>query len=620
MSTYSSKQEVWWESIDNSKILNVVQSKLTDMQNARHNVEETWLESWAQYLATSEAQSTLRNKQLQTVGNVNVNWRHRIDRGKAFEIVETIHSYLMSACFPNENWFDLVPVEPSDTDSVRAIRNFMKEGLRESEFDIQFDLYLRQYLITGNSCMYLEWCEEEQKIEYEVVNVFDCWLDTNEPDPMNSPVVRRFYLSKGDLQTRLENGEYTEANQDIINSVRTKTFDNLFTRVQSFQGINAAAVTTDAYCELYEYWGDITLDETVYRNCVVTFINGTILRIQDNTNEFERPFVWGNYIPVVGMPYGISPLQSSLGLIHTLNILTNQRLDGIEITTNPMWTKKLSSSLLSEDIYSEPGHIFEVDEHDDLRPFSPSQFNIEISYQEANATENAIDKNAGTGPLVGTGSVRAGERVTAAEIGAIREAGGNRLTGIHRRLERRSLLPILSKTLQMLRQCMSKPKVTRLAGAKSGEYNYMEVAPADLRTNVKAYPLGANHVIEKKRVVQDIVDFMTIVAKVPQAAEMLDYEAIVLEIMRYMPFDEPMRFLKKQEEAPQTPVEQVGGVAGQNAVNQEIATDGGNKLINQMAQSYGQPSIDAGVDPTGQQSVTGGVGDFAGGGTGLTQP
>ena len=598
MSTSGDKYEVRrksLETLDKGAVLHYVNSKLTDMQNSRVEVEDTWIESWAQYLATRGAQSELRSQQQKTVGNVGVDWRHRIDRGKAFEIVETIHAYLMGALFPNDNWFDIEPRNPADTDLLRVLRKFMRDELKDLEFDIKFDDFVRQLIITGNSCLFFPWCEEEDSVEIELVNVFDFWLDAAGKDPSKTNVVRRVVMTRAEVKEKAANGEFSLADEYEVLGVHGTRNYNKFDRVRQFQGLQSAERNSvDEFCEIYEYWGTIIVDDCEYENVVVTFATNLILDIQPNSYKSGTPMIYCNYIPVVDMVYGIGALQSSLGMIHVLNILTNQRLDGIELTTNPMWTKKPTSTLDAADIFTEPGKIFEVDDHDDLRPMPPSQWNINTSYEEANYMEVSIDKNAATGPLIGAGMGRSGERVTAAEIAAVREAGGNRLSGVHRRLEKRGLTRAIDKIFDIYRQYKRTASIVRYAGDEAGKFDYAKIKRSDL-IELRVDAKGSDHVIEKRKALQDIYDFLAAVNQDPAMAALIDKEAILRRVMRHLPFDDPQEFLKTKTE-PENPVAQMGGQGAVNALDQQMQTDGGNQLLNQLKDSYGQPATT--INPT----------------------
>ncbi|OBQ44430.1 MAG: hypothetical protein AN484_07040 [Aphanizomenon flos-aquae WA102] len=595
------KQEVRRKSLkklDHGAVLNYVNSKLNDMKNSRIEVEETWVESWAQYLATHAAQNELRAQQIKSVGNVGTDWRHKIDRGKAFEIVETIHAYLMGALFPNENWFDIEPRNPSDTDLLRVLRKFLRDELKDLEFDIKFDDFVRQLIITGNSCLFFPWDDDDDAVEIELVNVFDFWLDAAGKDPSDTNVVRRVMMTRAEVMEKTKSDEFPLTDEYEVLKVHGTRSYNKFDKVRQFQGLQSVERNSvDEFCEIYEYWGCIIIDGCEYEDVVVTFADNLLLNIQPNLYKSGTPMIYCNFIPVVDMVYGIGALQSSLGMIHVLNILTNQRLDGIELTTSPMWTKKPSSTLDAEDLYAEPGRVLEVDDHDDIKPIPPSQWNIQTSYEEANYMESSIDKNAATGPLIGAGMGRSGERVTAAEIAAVREAGGNRLSGIHRRLEKRGLTKAIDKIFNIYRQYKSKAAIVRYAGDEAGKFDYARITRSDL-VEVRVDAKGSDHVIEKRKALQDIYDFLGAVNQDSEMATLIDKEAVLRRVMRHLPFDDPQEFLKTKK-APENPIRQMGGQSAVNAIEQQMQTDGGNQLLNQLKDSYGQPAtITDGTEPT----------------------
>jgi hypothetical protein len=568
------------------------------MKNSRIEVEETWVESWAQYLATHAAQNELRAQRIKSVGNVGTDWRHKIDRGKAFEIVETIHAYLMGALFPNENWFDIEPRNPSDTDLLRVLRKFLRDELKDLEFDIKFDDFVRQLIITGNSCLFFPWDDDDDAVEIELVNVFDFWLDAAGKDPSDTNVVRRVMMTRAEVMEKTKSDEFPLTDEYEVLKVHGTRSYNKFDKVRQFQGLQSVERNSvDEFCEIYEYWGCIIIDGCEYEDVVVTFADNLLLNIQPNLYKSGTPMIYCNFIPVVDMVYGIGALQSSLGMIHVLNILTNQRLDGIELTTSPMWTKKPSSTLDAEDLYAEPGRVLEVDDHDDIKPIPPSQWNIQTSYEEANYMESSIDKNAATGPLIGAGMGRSGERVTAAEIAAVREAGGNRLSGIHRRLEKRGLTKAIDKIFNIYRQYKSKAAIVRYAGDEAGKFDYARITRSDL-VEVRVDAKGSDHVIEKRKALQDIYDFLGAVNQDSEMATLIDKEAVLRRVMRHLPFDDPQEFLKTKK-APENPIRQMGGQSAVNAIEQQMQTDGGNQLLNQLKDSYGQPAtITDGTEPT----------------------
>jgi hypothetical protein len=81
----------------NSGVVNFINSQLEFFRTARVEREETWLECWAMYLNSSQARNWIRSQAIQTIGEINNDWRHNLNTGKAYEQVETVVAYLQQA-------------------------------------------------------------------------------------------------------------------------------------------------------------------------------------------------------------------------------------------------------------------------------------------------------------------------------------------------------------------------------------------------------------------------------------------------------------------------------------------------------------------------------------------
>ena len=91
------------EHVHKEDIAGYVNNKLELFRMAREEVEESWLECWAKYLNTPNAESNIQSSIIKRVGDVETQWRHHLTGAKAYEAVETIVGYLMAATFPTEN-------------------------------------------------------------------------------------------------------------------------------------------------------------------------------------------------------------------------------------------------------------------------------------------------------------------------------------------------------------------------------------------------------------------------------------------------------------------------------------------------------------------------------------
>lgn len=620
------------------EVASFVHSEFERFSQQRELAEENWLEAWSLYLGTPEAVNYQRRQVLSTVGEVNTDWRHRINTGKAFEIVETIHGYLMSATFPNNEWFNVIPMQPGIMKLARVVRKYMAAKLHQGKFRANFENFLRQLLITGNSVMALPWRYEtvpwkknvktwrqvineldgsvETKQEwkqvtetrvfknhpdFETLDMFDCFLDPTATDPNDAAFIRRLTKTKAEVIKLIDEGYYKGiTGYDVACMEATNKAENSDEKnmLRHFQGVE----TDEAWrmgdtITILEYWGDAHTDERTYHDICATVVGDTTVRFEPNPFWCGKPFVIGTAITLTQTPYAVGTVQPNMGLLHQLNIITNQRLDNIELAIDEMFTLRQDSVLQANDVYSAPGKVFLVSDHDDIRPVQRGNQNFTVTYQEAGLLEQTIDKNSGTGALISANNARTGERVTAAEVQATRDAGGNRLSNLHKHIEDTALIGILSKVYRLAQQFVTESEVVEVAGEEPGDVDYWEVEPEDLQFDMKLKPIGADHVTDKSRYIKDRLEFLQATAQIPQMAPLINYEAILLDLVNHFGFDDPDKYVVNkdtQSQAPAAPeadpslppeqseveqqLQQVGGKAMSQMFDAEMARDGGAEL------------------------------------------
>lgn len=610
---------------DPSDISAYVNSTFRRFADARKDIEELWLEAWALYFGTPLAIEHQRDNYLKSVGDVNRDWRHRLNTGKAFEIVETICGYLTSATFPNNDWFNVTPISSGYSELARIIKRYVSNKMVEAKFKSHFEMFLRQLLVTGTSVMALPWryetkpwkrnvrieredgeewvLKEEERIirnhpEFETLSVFDCFVDPLEPDPNEGDFIRRLIKTKAEVIQCINDGYYSGIEPfDIACMKPYNEYDGKDEQrtLRSFQGINTPEpYSLNDTLEIIEFWGDIHLDGISYFDVCATCIGGNLVRFEPNPFWSGKPFVVGTCIKLPHIPYSMGVLQASLGLLHELNIITNQRLDNLSLAVDSMWTVKQDGILRVEDVYTAPGRVFPVADHDDIRPVPQSNNNFSITYQEAAVLEQSIDRNSGTGNLISANAARSGERVTAAEIQAVRDAGGNRLASIHRHIEDTSLMPILSKVYRSMQQFVTEPEVVRVTGIEPGEFRYYRVGADQLQYDFVFKPIGADHVIDRNKYIQERLDFIQLFAQIPQVANKINYEEILYDILQRYGFDDPDKYLIKEKPQEQLQLEgsspqteptlndtmyELGGTALQEAMKAQMQMDGGQSFV-----------------------------------------
>lgn len=640
---------VWGDRLHNTgsrdqQVVEFIMNQLEWFSTARQEREAIWLETWAAYLGSPAAVATMRNRLLRHVGDVNNDWRHKINVGKAFENVETIISYLQGAFFPNNEWFDVIPTEPGLFELAPVIKKYTATKLQQAAFISHWEMFLRQMCITGTSVLALPWRYETtqfkkkvkvrnpkygenpelgERIKYKVdtvekvivnrpsfetLDIFDVYLQPNAVDVNDSPIIRRLTKTKAELAQCIQSGYYR--NLSALDVVQHKPYYSTNTNsvansnkqlIKTFQGINVEnGYHWGDEIELFEYWGDVHLDGVTYYDICATICCNKLVKFETNPYWCGKPFIIGTYIPVVRSISALGTIEPSLGMLHELNIITNQRLDNLELSVNSMWEHVNDGTLQPEDVFTEPGKVFPVAAPGNIRPIEMPR-NFTITYDEANVLETRIDKNTGTGAMVGAGVGRSGERVTATEIQATRDAGGNRLSGVHKHIEESALFPLLTKVYRLFQQFIEEDETIRVPGEEIGTHNYIAVGSDELQHEFTLLPVGANHVADKEYEINKTLQFLQVAAQYPEMTKHVNFYAILLKLARLYGFDDVDQYIiedrnqpeqtQPQQMAPATPNPEEemmkafyegGGSANVSAMQGEMQADGGASMMNSM--------------------------------------
>jgi hypothetical protein len=606
-----------------------VSSEFHRYKRARQEKEDIWVECWAAYNGSPRAMEHARRLASRSVGDAAVAWRHKVSTGKAFENVETISSYLQSAFFPNRDWFDLVPMYSGSLEVAEVVKKYLKYKLKQANFKSHWGMFIRQLLICGTSVLALPWRKElapyttKVKVEYpqtdetqtttfttktvqktiyngtefETLSVFDCYLDPDEVTDINrANFIRRITKSKGELMRLVNAGFYPYLEPKDVVSYRGNAEHNSKRVVASFHGMEW---NPNEMVELLEFWGNVQTGQGYYQDVVVTCLGDKVAKFENNPYWAGKPFVIGTYIPVCHQTYGVGAIEPVLGLLHELSIVTNQRLDNLELSVDSMWTYIDDGTINPEDIYTAPGKLIEVADHNSIRPIQHNQ-QFMVTYQEAAVLEQNIDKVTGTGAFIGVGQGRGGERVTAKEVEAVRDAGGNRLGGIYNHIESTALIPVLRKVYRMCQQFVTEDEVIRIPGYQPGEYLYVKVGADELVHDFDIEPVGAGHIADKEYELQRRLDFIGLVSQNPEMAQRMNWLEVMKDMAKRFGFDDIERYIKQPEPQPPAPTESVmahpdvmesaaavGGVPAQQALQAQLATDGGQAMLQQSLQNLG---------------------------------
>lgn len=628
------------------ELLGTLQAMFKDYDEKRREKTDRMVECWATYLGTPNAERWKRQSVLKgTVGDVTVDWRHHINRGKGYEIVETVVPYLKGATFPNDDWFDLIPDMPIQDEQyllfIKIMKHFIKHKLDVSHFREQWELFLRQLCIVGTSVLALPWRVEtaKKKVNVKVVTPFgeghkesnidkliynspdiqvedmlDVFLDPNASNPNDSNLIRRMRVTRGQIQRLVESGSYDLIEPTDIRKIKCyrKVSDETNT-IEDFLGFMNNEPTQNDQIEIYEFWGCIHLSDIELSDVVITWSGDTLLRVETNPYWAGKPFVVGTYTPILSSPYGFGALEPILGDLHEVDILGNSRLDGLTISLLPTYLYRADGTVSPEDLTVEPGKYIPVngDPNNAVVPMAQDLRYASVSVQEEQLREGSIDRRTGTGSFIGSGQGRSGERVTAAEVEAVRTAGGSRLSGVYEHIENTALLPVLERCYGMMQQFIVKDEIIPVPGNSPEEILYVKVGIDQLAYDFFIKAKGAAHVADKEYELRQRTDWISLMNSNQEMAKYVNWKEVAKDLTKRFTGEDASKFIQEEPTPPppdpnaqqqqqpsplQSPqamqaqalvqgAQAIDGKDGARAAQIGLATDGGVSMTTPMQQN-----------------------------------
>lgn len=569
--------------------------KFYRMRSLRDPVEVVWDECYELYRASESDLKSAKKRSHRTAGD-HTEWHHMVNTGQAFDVVETLVAYFKGATFPSDDWFDMKGEVPELYYTARVVKELTKAKLEQARIRERVEQWLRNYCIFGISTYRVGWVEELQRVfsvgggavnrevgrlDIEPLSPYDVWVDTGDTLERGGTYVR-LRLTKAELQARVDSGYYT------LDQTSVDRYEDYHFGDPNQVGMMAGSDSRYPN-ELVEYYGSMLVGGVEFWCCHAVFFGRQLVRLADSAYWCGSPFVTATMLPNRDSIYGMSVLHPNLGGLHILNVLTNTRLDNMLMQIMGMYTMVEDGILSRDDVKARPGAVFKVAQHGSLQRMEMGRQDFVVTYQEAQVQEQNVYRNTSTGPLIGNAQPRSGERVTAAEIQGVRDAGGNRLSSQHTHIEDAVTLPLLEKVFMLMQQHYVTPEMVRMFEPELDQDAFYEVPPEYLKFPFKFTALGANYVVERERALQDLLQLLDISGRVPPIAERINYEAIMEDLLRQMRFNNPKRYLKAppqqaapSEAAPPNLAESVGGQPLEEAMAQELQLGGGEDTINAM--------------------------------------
>lgn len=581
-------------SVTDREVVKCLEENLRDYQQVRQVMETYWRDYYISYMTTPMAKRQNLTRISAHIGDVQTNWRHNIKTPKAYEITETIVSYFKGAFFPNDRWFDFTPSMPVKNPNYHAIidinRRFVNKKLVDAQFKTNFGIFLREMVIAGTSALMFPWVEDNAK--FQVLSPFEFLLDPEAQDPNEANFIRSYSMSPVRFRQHVEDETFNLVDsaqlRDILDGQTYATphqagFDidrNALDSLRSLMGMSDFTRHSNKSVTVFEFWGELELNNVVLKNVRASWTeSGTLLNLETNPYG-HKPFMIGTYLRLSSSPYGIGALQPISSQLYYKDTLTSRNADNVAVSSDTMMEVVMDGVIDPDDVYIAPGKKIFVTQSGSVNPIN-LPYAGGATMQDLQVLEQTADKAIGTGPYIGVGNGRAGERVTAAEVQAQQQTGDNRLTDVFVDLEAQVMLPFI-KVFHQYCQKYSQGGVLAMGDV------YIQVNPGILQFPFDVISLGANHVADKEYNLRQMMDWLGIVAQNQQMAQMVNWAAVTQKLTYMMLPQLADEVMQQQEQTPAMPqgggpMEQamgqmseaanfVGGEAAQGALmSQEMA-------------------------------------------------
>lgn len=578
--------------VTNAMVVSALNKLHQEYSTSRQAIQEIWKDAYASYIVTPEAKAESVGRARAILGDVDVNWRHRLSTAKPLEIVETIVAYMMSALFPNKNYFNLSPTEPIPYPEWRlmvlSVKMYMRLLLKDAKFKSATELLLRDLCITGIGCMSFPWLEDN--VSFTVLSPFEYWVDPHSQHINDAGFMRLLRLTKPEVIAKINEGVFNLGHvRDFTENIMPYNADTEWT--WQMMGIQPNYDTQRKTTDVFEYYGDLYLEEAevLLKNIKTIWTGKSLLSLEANPYEHGKPFMLVNYISLLSTPYGMGSLQSVLPQLIQQNVIMSRRADNLSIAGDTMFEIIDDGVVDIDQVYTAPGHKIIVGRPGTINPITPP-VDINPSITEEGVLEQRIDKAAGTGPYIGIGAGRSAERVTAEEVNAQRDAGGNRLNLIYMHIEEQWFHSLLTRFYYYMKT-FAKGATMRLP--RGNEYMYVRVTKQLLQWPMSVEVLGAGYLADRELAVRSVLEWLNTVSQFEPMMQRVNMEAVLDYLSaRMLPDDVEMFINAEPPQQPGVPsmVDEAAAVGGQRLaenVQQQLATGTAQQSLDQYAANLG---------------------------------
>lgn len=396
-----------------------------------------------------------------------------------FSTIET----MVAALAGGKPSFDFIPPEDKLDQDTEVLNARLDMWWDKDQWDIKIQNFIRSMLVYGTSVVYLQW-----NVDHPVMTNIPIRDFFFNPNAVNiEGMADGFYCGRRYLTTI----EELEAFEVVDSDPKSKTYGQMVKKYKNLDKVKASSTDTADKTDKEQkdlYYGSTAPDPEKTQVEVIEFwkndkvcsvANRSVLIEDDENPHLTQAKAMGEENPKGIIPFAIQRdyVDESLFLgrgevefiadqQEQLNDLTNQNMDAISYTLNPMWNLNPDKQDIMEQIQAAPGAVFPL-LPGELSPVQLPQIpreafneriNIKNEIREATAVDQVVKGVTTTGSA------------TATEIESQIASAGQRLGMKITQLENEGFHRIARIVLRMDQLYTNKPAVVRTKGRNGVEF------------------------------------------------------------------------------------------------------------------------------------------------------
>jgi len=516
--------------------------EIADKWQDWHSLRNTWIEE------RKELRNYVFATDTRTTANKRLPWSNSTTTPKLTQIYDNLKANLSAALFPNSDWvrWEAHDLQGASNEKRKTIQAYMENKIRQSQFEIEADLLVDDYILYGNCFATVEFEREYTELDNGEqipgyvgprlvrISPFDIVFNPVASSFVHSPKIVRSIVTLGELKRDIIKGDDTKKaifDRMLTNRQSVSGTDTLekgdgfvadgFSNIQHYYGSN--------YVEVLTFYGDIfdTNTNELKENRVITVVDRAYI-IEDKAFPSwigQDAIFHAGWRSRPDNLWAMGPLDNLVGMQYRIDHLENLKADVFDQIALPLL--KIRGDV--EDFEYQPGGRIYMGEEGDVAPMVPDATALNADFQ-IQALENKMEEFAGA-PRQAMGIRTPGEK-TAFEVQTLQNAASRIFQHKASKFEREFIEPVLNAMLESARRNMDYVDTIRVLDDETGALLFQSITKEDITARGRITPVGARHFAERAQRLQNLNSLIqikqdpTVGAHISgkKIAELLSYE------------------------------------------------------------------------------------------------